>query len=207
MRPMEVWVWSDYVCPWCFMMHASLQRVMENCRLEVSWKAFELQPREHRPSPEELAAKERMIQSTWPHVQRMAEEVYGLRLERPKLGVDTRLAHVAAKAAAQLGHGEAYHHALFAAHWQEGLDISDPAILRALAEGLGMDGEAFSQALERRELLDAVMAEEAQAHQLGLTGVPATVIARRYLVSGARPAGQLEDIFRRIEQELGQAGG
>src|SRR5690606_20140763 len=104
-----------------------------------------------------------------------------------------------------LGQGEAYHQALFAAHWQEGRDISDPGVLRALAEELGLDGEAFAQALERQDLLDEVMAEEAQAHQLGLTGVPAAVIARRYLVSGARPPEQLEDIFRRIEQERGNA--
>ncbi|OUM95869.1 MAG: hypothetical protein BAA04_08745 [Firmicutes bacterium ZCTH02-B6] len=202
---MHVWVWSDYVCPWCYMFHSSLERVRRHRDLMVSWKAFELSPREHAPAPEEVAAKERMIQRTWPDVQRMAEEVYGLRLDRPKLGVDTRLAHVAAKAAAELGHGEAYHQALFAAHWQEGRDISDPGVLRALAEELGLDGEAFAQALERQDLLDEVMAEEAQAHQLGLTGVPAAVIARRYLVSGARPPEQLEDIFRRIEQELGNA--
>lgn len=171
----------------------------EQRTLEVEWKAFELQPREFPLSPEQQAAKERMIEQSWPQLQAMAQQVYGLTLQRPRLGIDTRSAHVAAKAAERWGKGEAYHETLFVAYWQEGKDISDPGVLTSLAGGLGIDPGEFETALASRELLETVMQDQEESRRIGIRGVPATVIEGKYLLSGARPQQELLDILNRIE--------
>ena len=158
------------------MFHSSLERVRHQRVLKVRWKAFELQPREFPPSPEQKAAKERMIQRSWPRVEAMAREIYGLQLQRPRLGVDTRDAHVAAKATERWNQGDAYHEALFVAYWQEGRDIGDREVLTSLAQNLGIDPEAFEAALASEELMQAVINDQEESRRLGIGGVPATLI-------------------------------
>lgn len=183
------------------MFHSSLERVIKKRPLHVEWKAFELRPREIPVSAEEQAAKEKMVNESWPQLKQFASETYGLELNQPKLDVDTRLAHVAAKAAEQLGQGAAYHHAIFAAHWQQNRDISDRDTLLELAQEVGIDTEEFVKALDDSTLLDRVMQEEVESRQIGISGVPATVLAGKYLLSGCRPPDELAEILDRIEKE------
>lgn len=77
------------------------------------------------------------------------------------------------------------------AYWLRQEDISHPGVLTAIAVGLGLDETAFTADLADETLRDEVLTEERMAQQLGIRGVPATIIDERYLLSGAQPAARL----------------
>ena len=129
-------------------------------------------------------------------MEKVAREEYGLELKQGRLGVDTRLAHIGAKVARDLGQGDAYHVKVFEAHWTEQKDISDPAVLGEIADEIGLDADAFRQALADQELFAEVLGEELGAQQIGIRGVPALIIDNRYLLSGAQPANRLIELFK-----------
>lgn len=206
MNEISIVVYSDYVCPWCYMIHASLEQVREEVPLNVEWRSFELQPEEVGPPDEAaLAEKQKQIDSFWPTVERVAREEYGLELKPGRLGVDTRLAHIGAKVARDLGRGDAYRAKVFETHWIVQKDISDPAVLTEIATEIGLDAEAFRRGLADEERQAEVLGEELGAQQVGIRGVPALIIDNRYLISGARPPKQLIELFQEYKKrgELG----
>jgi len=204
-RPIPLVVYSDYICPWCYMNFTSLQQVSVEFPLDVEWKAFELQPRESPLDPGALEEKKRYIEAHFPAVQRIAREKYGLELLPGRIDVDTRLAHMGAKVAAAHGQALAYHAKVFEAHWTAKQEISDPAVLTGIAQALGIDPDVFQQGLADAEIRAAVLREELEAQRLGIRGVPATIIASRYLLSGAQTAERLRSVFEEYQRrgELG----
>jgi len=183
------------------MIHSSLERVSRDVPLAIEWRAFELQPQEAGPfDPDALAEKKRQIDAYWPTVQRIAQEQYGLQLKQAELGIDTRLAHIGAKVARNLGKEDAYHAEVFQAHWIARRNISDPEVLVEIASRLGLDADAFRQGLQDDTLHAEVLGEELGAQQIGIRGVPALIIANRYLLSGAQPAGRLLRLFQEYQE-------
>jgi predicted DsbA family dithiol-disulfide isomerase len=99
----------------------------------------------------------------------------------------TRLALELGEAARVDGAHDAYHDAVMDAYWTHGRDISEPAVLGELATAAGVSAEATAFALEERAFSDAVDLSTAIAQRSGIFGVPAFVIDRAVLVSGAQP--------------------
>ena len=139
--------------------------------MKLTRRAYQLRPGGGAPDPEHAAR----IRAGWPRLREMAE---GLGVEvaeaQPRLGVDTRLAHEGAKfvATSAPGQADAYHRALYRAHFVLGRDLADLDTLTAIASGLGLDGAAFRAALERGDHRAAVLAEDAAARAVGVRGVP-----------------------------------
>lgn len=184
------------------MAHSSLEQVSKEIPLNITWKAFELRPQEAQaqidPAWEE--EKKKQIEAHWPQVQQMAHATFGLDLKRGPWGIDTRLTHVGAKVVRRLASKEAeerYHRAVFAAYWHEQQDIGQEETLLPIAESVGVEKTAFLEGLRDEEDLAEVLNEEHRAHNLGIQGVPAMVIAGRYLLSGAQPPERLAEILTR----------
>jgi predicted DsbA family dithiol-disulfide isomerase len=194
MRSVQVEIWSDVVCPWCYIGKRRFEAAVEQFdgEVEVTWRSFELDPhapaiREHTAT-EHLAAKYGMSveQAEASHAQMTAlaaQEGLEYHFERARGGNSFdahRLIHLAA------GHGrqdEAIER-LMRGYFTEGLPIGDREALSALAAELGLDGAA----LEGDDYSDAVRADEELAQRIGIQGVPFFVLDRRYGVSGAQPA-------------------
>lgn len=111
----------------------------------------------------------------------------------PERVPNTRLALELAEQARREGLHAAVHGRVMEAYWAEGRDIGDVEILRALARAAGMSEAGIRAALDERSLAPAVTGSTAQAQALGINAVPAFVIDRRVLVSGAQP----HDVFER----------
>jgi len=200
----QIMRFSDYVCPWCAMGEAALQTLQQSRDVTLEIRAYELRPAGSPPMPPAQAAAFRQrVAESWPRVQQMALERFGLELKRHEEGTltPTRLAHTGAKYAIAQGQGEAYHQAVFRAHWQELRDIADPEVLVAIAGEVGLDPAAFREALTDPALIAAVEDDEAWAAAQGLGGVPAFIIGERYLVSGAQPVSVLEQAVDRCIEE------
>jgi predicted DsbA family dithiol-disulfide isomerase len=198
----QIDVWSDYNCPWCFLASISLEKLEASHDVEVNWHSYELRPKGSPPMPAEYRAR---IDANKPRLYATAREQYGVELNQGPFGIDSRPALTGAKYAEDQGLGDAYHYALMRAYWVEGKDIGDREILRDLAVGLGLDGEAYLAALDDPAYDERVQMDIDQAQQFGLNGVPALVFDNRYLISGAQPYPVLVQATEHVQAELAKA--
>jgi predicted DsbA family dithiol-disulfide isomerase len=201
--PVRIDVWSDFVCPWCFLVTISLKELSENFDIEIVRHAYELRPSGSPPMPQEY--REYIEKVGHPRMVQMAREYYGVEIFAGPTGIDSRKALIGAKYAESQGKGPEYHDAVYRAYWQEGQSIDDVEILAGIAQKLGMDGAAFREALNSRELNVLVNVDIDQAQRYGISSVPALIFNNKYLVSGAQPYDVLKDVVRQIQAEDGAA--
>lgn len=171
-------IWSDYVCPFCYLELPPLQRLAREHpgQLEIVWRAFELRP---EPKPT-LDPDGEYLHTTWNRsVYPMAAE-RGMTLKLPPVQPRSRLAFEAAAFAAAQGRFEAMHEALFRAFFAEGRDIGQPEILADVAAAVGLDQAALREALADGRHTGSVLDDQKLALSLGVAGVPIMVL---------RPAG------------------
>ena len=136
----------------------------------------------------------------------IAREQYGLELNQGPFGIDSRPALVGAKFAEAEGQGPAYHRALMQAYWVDGRDIGDLEVLAELAVDVGLDRVAYLSALDDTRYDAQVQADIDLARDYGLNGVPAMVLADRYLISGAQPYPVLAQATTQVLGELSKPG-
>ncbi len=131
-------------------------------------------------------------------VNRLAAQV-GLQLSLHDRLINSRPALQAAEFAREQGHFNTMHHELFRAYWDEGRDVSHMSVLREVALRAGVDAAGMEAAVAANRFGDYLDARRAEAEELMIDGIPAHVIADRYLVMGAQPY----DIFERVMAKVG----
>jgi len=194
---MQIEVFSDVVCPWCYLGKRRLETALAGFDgpAEVTWRAFQLQPdapRYGEPGAGELSVV--ALADRYPPTQ--IEEMQGrLTALAAEEGLDYALdrvyhvnsfdAHRLAKAAARHGRGEEMVERLFRAQQVEALRVDDPAVLARLAAEVGVPA---STPAEDEADAAAVIADLEEAAAIGVNGVPFFVLDRRFAVSGAQPA-------------------
>jgi predicted DsbA family dithiol-disulfide isomerase len=197
---MRVDIWSDIVCPWCYVGKRRFERALaafpEQQHVEIVYRSFQLDPRSPRgttlPRREVLKAKYGWSES---HAVAMdarmtetaAQEGLEYHLEDGVTG-NTFDAHQLLQLARARGGQDAMTERLFRAHFTERRSVFDRDSLVALAGEAGVDPTEARQALEQDAFAEAVRADVEEARALGATGVPFFVFAHRYGVSGAQPA-------------------
>ena len=200
MASLRIDVWSDVACPWCWVGKRHLEQAIEEFEgdVDVHWRAFELNPRakvsdgEPIDYIEKLAAKYHTSRDgAQQMVDRMVETGKGSGLEfrfdhvKPTNTFDAhRLLAMAAGTAEQNDLKEK----LFEAYMNEGRLVSDADELVAIAMSAGIDEGKAREALSGEKFYDEVRADEMQARQMGVTGVPFFVINNAYAIPGAQPA-------------------
>jgi predicted DsbA family dithiol-disulfide isomerase len=176
-----------------------LEKLKKSHDVEVVWRSFELRPKDGPPvSPEYRDYIETVGR---PRFEAAAQAQYGLTINSGPFGIDSRPALVGAKFAEVQGVGDVYHQAVFRAYWLYARSLADRDVLLEIAESAGLDGEAFLTALDSEELDVAVSADIAQAQMLNITGVPALVFEKKYLVNGAQPYEALCEVVEQIQTE------
>lgn len=185
-------------------MAFSLDALAEKYPIDVVWRSFELRPVGSPPISE--AYRQRILEARPRFEAAMREEV-GVTIKTGPFGINSRPALIGAKVAEEIGAGEAYHDRVFKAYWQDGRDISDVAVLVEIAEQSGIDAETFKERLDRESYKEEVLAEIDQAHEFGISAVPAMVFARKYLVVGAQPTPVLGNAIEKVIELEKQAAG
>lgn len=198
---MQVDVWSDVVCPWCFIgkrrLEAALAQFADRSEVTVVFHAFELDPTAARQSEvtldQMLARKYGLAPAKVAELQdrvtrTAAAEGLRFRLDaaRPENTFD---AHRLIALARAHGRQAAVKEALMSAYFEGGRRVGDPAVLREVGLAAGLPEADVERLLaDATWYADAVRADEAQARELGIRGVPFFVVDGRYGVSGAQPA-------------------
>ncbi len=200
---MDVEIWSDVVCPWCYVgkrqFEEALGRFGHADQVTVSWRSFELDP----TSPREVGmSMDRLLERKYGMSAEQAQAAnaqmtslaasVGLEyhLERSKPG-NTFDAHRLIHLAATHGKGGELKERLLAAYFTEGRSVGDPATLAEVAVEVGLDPAEVEETLAGEAFAAEVRADEARAVALGATGVPFFVIDEAYGVAGAQGADVL----------------
>ncbi|MBI5824554.1 MAG: DsbA family protein [Chloroflexi bacterium] len=203
---LPIHIFFDYICPWCYVTDLALERLEERYPITLIPKSFPLwaEGLGHLP-PEENEALRQRTHAADAHALTAAREwlnVDGMLLG--PWGVATLDAHAGAKFAAARGRLMEYQRVLFDAHFFRDLRLDSRETLSLLAAEAGLPSDDFLSALDDDFYRRAALNDQAQAVQLGITGVPALVVDNRYLVVGARPPERLAGI---IERALGERKG
>jgi predicted DsbA family dithiol-disulfide isomerase len=188
-------VWSDFVCPWCYLANGSLNQLKQTHDVEIEWHSYELRPAGSPPMPPEYRAR---IEAAQPMLRQQAKEDFGLTINSGPFGIDSRPALIGEKYAQTVGKGSEYHDLVHAAYWRDAQDISDLAVLKDLAVQAGLDADAFEAALNDPAYDQLVEEDVQQAYEFGLSGVPAMIFDNKYLVSGAQPHPVLVNVVEKI---------
>ena len=122
----------------------------------------------------------------------------GLELHHHRRLINSRPALQAAEFARAAGLFDAMHRALFEAYWLKGRDVSDLGVLREIGTRLGLDVDAMEGAVRANVYGDYLDARRAEALDLLISGIPAHVIADRYLVMGAQPYEVFEQVMGKV---------
>jgi len=207
---MKVDIWSDVVCPWCYIgkrrFETALAGFPHRDEVQVRWRSFELDPGAPRtsdvPVPEKLQRAHGLSAA---QVEEMFARVTALAAAE---GLTYRLAearqvnsfplHRLLHLAADRGVGDEVLERLMRAQHCEALDLSDPAVLLALTD---LPAAEVTDLLTGDAYAKEVRADEELARRLGVTGVPAFVLADRYLVSGAQPVEMFTAALTQAWQE------
>ena len=205
---MQIDIFSDLVCPWCYLGKRRLERALEGFahreEVQVFHRAYELDPERPRGQTFDraasLAAKYRLSpKQTAEMEQQMEARARSDGLEYHLSGGvvgNTFDAHRLLRHARKEGLEGALLERLYRAHFTEQRSIFDPASLAVLAGEAGLDPLKARAVLDSDSGSEEVRADERLARELGITGVPFFVFGGRHGVSGAQPPEALLEALR-----------
>jgi predicted DsbA family dithiol-disulfide isomerase len=200
----KVDVWSDVVCPFCYLGSRQLAQAIEIFEhpVDVTHHAFELDP--HAPASvnetlDELLAtkyampveRARAINERLAGQAREAGLTFAFATVRPANSFD---AHRLIALAASQGLADAMTTRLFRSYFSDGLLISDRETLSTLADQVGVRGA--NELWGSEAFVEEVRRDEVDARRLGINGVPAFLIDERVMVSGAQGAASIAEALR-----------
>jgi predicted DsbA family dithiol-disulfide isomerase len=204
---MQVEIWSDVVCPWCYIGKRRFESALESfdhrADVEVVYRSFELDrsaPRDDtEPVIDVLASKYGMSPQHAADAQRqMTERAAADGLEFHMDGLrwgNTRDAHRLLHLAKALDLQAELTERLHRAYFTEQRSVSDRDVLLEIGVEAGLDRGDVRRVLAGNDYDDAVDTDEAMAESLGATGVPFFVFDRRYGISGAQPAAAITQVL------------
>jgi predicted DsbA family dithiol-disulfide isomerase len=200
-------IFSDPVCPWCYIGKANLDRALEahaDHPFRIEWHPFQLNPDmppEGVDKHDYLAAKfgeDRLVQM---HLRlKEASRAAGAEIDpdTPRRMPNTLDAHRLIHWAGLEGRQTAVVSAIMRAYWREGRDISNAGVLADIAAAAGMDRAVTARLLASDADADDIRARDADARAKGVSAVPTFLIAQQYVVSGAQPP----EVWGRVIEEL-----
>lgn len=210
---MTVEIWSDIMCPWCYIGKRRLERALDQFEhkgdVEITWKSFQLNPQmktEPGKSINEYLAENKgwtldHAKSMNDHVTQLAWEV-GLAYDFDKAVVANSFdAHRLIQMAKSQGLGGNAEERLFKAYFTEGKNIADHAILVQLGIETGLEKNKVLEMLEGGAFAGEVRNDIYEAQTLGVRGVPFFVIDRKYGISGAQSVEVFLDTLQKAYQE------
>ena len=193
-KKLKIVVFSDYICPFCYIGFYRVEQLKENYDLKVEWRPFEIHPETPKEGTDlnNLPYPKEYLDMMKANIKRLADDV-GISLKLSDKLPNSRLALYLSEFARKNGKFEEFHKLVFDSYWKEGKDIGEQAILLALAEKIG---------LNRNDILDYINSEEPKSEltkslkdlrQFGINGIPTFIIGDK-IVIGAQPY----DVFRKV---------
>lgn len=204
-------IFSDPVCPWCYLGKANLDRALEAAPdhpFRIEWHPFQLNPdmppggvdkRDYLSARFGSAAKVDEIHDRLRQIAR--QNGVDLDPDVPKRIPNTLNAHRLIHWAGIEGRQTPVVAALFRAYWKEGRDIGNLSVLADIAGAAGMDRAATLRLLDSDADADDLRARDQDARDKGVTAVPTFLIAQQYVVSGAQPPEMWAKVIAELSEK------
>ncbi|MBV0924090.1 DsbA family oxidoreductase [Halomicroarcula limicola] len=197
----RITVYSDYVCPFCYLGRESLRQYQADREdeLEIDWHPYDLRSQKRGPDGSidhsvDDGKDEEYYEEAKQGVRRLQEQ-YDVEMDLDiATDIDSLPAQVVSYAVKEREDYETwltFDRAVFDALWQEGRDIGDADVLVELATEAGVDADAVRDALDDASLREQIHEQFAAARRQGVTGVP-TFAYDGHAARGAVPPEQLE---------------
>ena len=219
-RKMTIDIWSDVMCPWCLVGWGNVSQALDQLdgeiEADIRWHAFELNPDMPDKGEERTAHIARKYGRTVDQAQavqgqmREAATAAGVSLDYegenpapPAMMWNTFDAHKlltwtledkgpAAQTRLKL--------ALFEAHFNQRRPIGERGVLLDIAQSVGLDRDAARAALDSEAIARKTRADQRAAMEMNISGVPAMVLAGRFMIPGAQPAEAYVNAMRRVAE-------
>ncbi|MBI1217905.1 MAG: thioredoxin domain-containing protein [Rhodobacteraceae bacterium] len=206
-------IFSDPVCPWCYIGKTYLDRALEaapNHPFAVEWHPFQLNPDMPAAGMDRadyLAAKFGGRDRAAQIYDRIAQaaRVAGIEIDFDRIDriPNTLDAHRLIHWAGLEGRQTPAVAALFRAYWREGRDIGDADVLTDIAASLGLDREVIARLLAGDADREAMAARDAHARARGVTAVPTFIVGGQYALPGAQPVALWAEVIAEIAASQG----
>lgn len=203
----DVEVWSDIVCPWCYIGSVRLAKAIASLAdpgsVRLRTRSFELDPlvsSEPRPNLERLAEKYRVsAEDAFAMEERIAtlaaEEGVPFEFERPS--ANSFDLHRMVWLAREFGSGEQLFTRLQSLFFGEGADVFAGELLVREAAAAGVPEDRATELLASDEYASEVRRDEQAARDIGITGVPFTVLSGRWAIPGAVASEQYREAIEK----------
>ena len=182
-------VFTDFVCPWCYLATPRVEKLKRNFKIEVQWVYFPLHPdtpAQGLPLKDLFAGRGIDIEAAHARLKTLMD-AEGLVFNARTHTYNSRLAQELAKGF----DSDALRGALYRGYFEYGKNLGDVEVLVEIARSCGIDPAAARDALKERTFKEAVDADWAKARGYGITGVPSFVAGNQKVV-GAHPYEVLE---------------
>ena len=212
---MKIEVWSDYVCPFCYigkrLLEQSLEKTGYKEQAEVVFKAYELDPTAPKVSTESIAEMLARKYGTTVEAAKQMNQQVGERAKEVGLNynfdamkpANTFDAHRLAKFAETHGKEAELSELLLHSYFIDGKELGRHEVLLELTDSVGLDRAEAEKVLKSDQYADEVRKDVNEAMQIGVRGVPFFVLNDKYAISGAQPAEVFENALRQVAEEEG----
>ena len=197
---LRVTVFSDYICPFCYVGYHRLKRLRDAYDLKINWRFIEIHP-ETSPDGEPVASLEYPSEQ-WNQLMHNLEAVAseeGIALAEHTFTTNSRDALLLAEAAKESGREKFYklHDKLFTAFFVESRNIGDRNILRDLANSSGIPDETVNSAWQDEKYQQRIISNYHAARQFDIQAVPSFIFGERKLTGVVT-----EDVMRSAASDL-----
>lgn len=168
---MKIIVYSDYVCPFCYLSHHSLRQVLKDFEAEIEFHPYELR---RAPTPKVDPMHDEMRLKRFEEVLKPAAQALGIEMKLPWISPHPYTTDAFHGYYFALDHqlGEAYNDAMFEAFYVDQKDIGEREVLCGIIAALGLDVKAFTQALDQQTYQPQVDAQWELKASLDVQGCP-----------------------------------
>jgi len=202
-KKLKVVVFSDYICPFCYIGFYRVEQLKENFDIEVEWRPFEIHPETPKEGTvlKNLPFPKEYLEMMKANIKRLADEVGATFTLTDKLP-NSRMALYFSEFARKKGKFDEFHKLVLDAYWKEGSDIGNEEVLMSLASSLDFDREEILDYIKSPEPLNELKKSLAELRNYGINGVPTFIIGDKIVV-GAQPYEVFEKVINNIvESEL-----
>jgi predicted DsbA family dithiol-disulfide isomerase len=195
----KIAVFSDFVCPFCYVGLHTLRQLKSEFDFEVQWRGFQIHPEwpaEGTPAEDYYRKiREERRKAAWQMIQNLAAES-GLEMRPPSVLANSQLALQAQEFAIEHQRGDAFEERVYRAYFYDRANIGDPAVVRELARDVGLDPAQLDQALAEDRYAMRLKNTAMVASRNGISGVP-TFIIGGYPLVGAQSADVMRQVLQR----------
>ena len=208
----EIEIFSDIICPWCFIGKRRLDEVLATeigAGVKLRWRPYQLYPNVDAAGVDRIA----LLKSRYGETADLGRVPGRIAAEGEEEGIlfrydliertpNTLKAHQLMELAYTQGVQHALAERLFEAYFCQGMDVGDHATLVDLATQVGLPSAAASDYLEADQALAEVQTQLARAPELGISGVPGYYLANAFLLPGAQTSEVMGQIITRVKDRL-----